>query len=190
MNIFIPETAPFTDEQRAWLNGFVAGMLGMERALATQGAQAAVIVPALPPATTEDEMPWHDPTLALDERMKLAEGRAIPLRLMAAMGQLDCGQCGYECRAYAGAIADGSETDIGKCVPGGRETAKKLKELLPLARSAAALVPAQAGAQMPARRRQARHRARLRPRRAGARAPRVVGRRSARPRPSARRATS
>ena len=150
MNVFIPETAPFTDEQRAWLNGFVAGMLGMERALATQGAQAAVIVPALPPATTEDEMPWHDPTLALDERMKLAEGRAIPLRLMAAMGQLDCGQCGYECRAYAGAIADGSETDIGKCVPGGRETAKKLKELLPLARSAAALVPAQAGAQMPA----------------------------------------
>jgi sulfite reductase (NADPH) flavoprotein alpha-component len=56
------------------------------------------------------------------------------------MGQLDCGQCGYECRTYAAAIADGSETDLGKCVPGGRETAKKLKELLPLARPAGAAV--------------------------------------------------
>jgi sulfite reductase (NADPH) flavoprotein alpha-component len=112
----------------------------------------------LPPAVTaEDEMPWHDPTLALDDRMKLAEGRVIPLRLMAAMGQLDCGQCGYECRRYAAAIADGSETDLGKCVPGGRETAKKLKELTrdvtPAKAGAQSLAhavsPAQAGAQLP-----------------------------------------
>ena len=144
MNVFIPETAPFTDEQRAWLNGFVAGMLGMERALAAQGAGAAAIAPPPAPATAEEEMPWHDPTLALDERMKLSEGRVIPLRLMAAMGQLDCGQCGYECRSYAAAIADGTETDLGKCVPGGRETAKKLKELFPKS-----ITPAQAGAQSP-----------------------------------------
>jgi sulfite reductase (NADPH) flavoprotein alpha-component len=131
MNLFIPETAPFNDEQRAWLNGFIAGMLGMERALAAQGAPA-VAAPVALPAAAEEEMPWHDPTLALAERMKLAEGRVIPLRLMAAMGQLDCGQCGYECRTYAAAIADGSETDLGKCVPGGRETAKKVKELVAL----------------------------------------------------------
>src|SRR5215831_12400853 len=134
MNVFIPETAPFTDEQRAWLNGFVAGMLGMERALAAQGASPAAIAAPTAPVAAEDEMPWHDPTLALDERMKLAEGRVIPLRLMAAMGQLDCGQCGYECRSYAAAIANGSETDLGKCVPGGRATAKKLKELVMQAR--------------------------------------------------------
>ena len=127
MQTLIPETAPFTGEQRAWLNGFVAGLLGAERALA-----AAVAVPAATPASlaAAQTLPWHDPTLALDARMDLAAGRPIELRLMAAMGQLDCGQCGYECRSYAAAIADGSESDLGKCVPGGRATAKKLKELL------------------------------------------------------------
>jgi sulfite reductase (NADPH) flavoprotein alpha-component len=126
--VFLPDSAPFTEEQRAWLNGFIAGMLGMERALAAQAAPATVA--AATPAAIEDELPWHDPTLALDERMKLAEGRTIPLRLMAAMGQLDCGQCGYDCQSYGAAIAEGAETDLGKCVPGGRDTAKKLKELM------------------------------------------------------------
>jgi sulfite reductase (NADPH) flavoprotein alpha-component len=135
--VFIPESAPFSAEQRAWLNGFVAGMLGAERALSTAGAPAAA--PAI--AAGEDEMPWHDPTLALDDRMKLAADRAIPLKLMAAMGQLDCGQCGYECRSYAAAIADGSETDLGKCVPGGRDTARKLKELAAQAGAAQARAP-------------------------------------------------
>src|SRR5438477_3458875 len=125
MQVFIPESAPFTNEQRAWLNGFVAGLLGMERALETSHPG----VGRDPVPIAEDDLPWHDPTLALDERMKLAADRAIPLRLMAAMGQLDCGQCGYECRTYAAAIAGGTETDLGKCVPGGRETAKKVKEI-------------------------------------------------------------
>ena len=33
-------------------------------------------------------------------------------------------------RSYAAAIAAGSDTDLGKCVPGGRATAKKLKEII------------------------------------------------------------
>ena len=127
MLALIPETAPFTDEQRAWLNGFVAGLLGAERAQA--GADAAPAVAPSIPASTET-LPWHDPTLALDARMELAADRPLELQLMAAMGQLDCGQCGYECRSYSAAIANGSETDLGKCVPGGRATAKKLKELV------------------------------------------------------------
>lgn len=141
--IFIPEGAPFSAEQRAWLNGFIAGMLGAEQALAAATAAPAIVQAA--PATSEDDMPWHDPTLALDERMKLAADRAIPLKLMAAMGQLDCGQCGYECRSYAAAIADGAEADLGKCVPGGRETARKLKELMahaPTAERAPSAAPA------------------------------------------------
>lgn len=130
MQIFIPESAPFTNEQRAWLNGFVAGLLGMERTLAGAGAPASAAAPvAATPASAGEEYPWHDPTLALDERMKLAADRPLELRMMAAMGQLDCGQCGYECRSYAAAVASGTEPDLGKCVPGGRETAKKLKEL-------------------------------------------------------------
>jgi sulfite reductase (NADPH) flavoprotein alpha-component len=145
MQVFIPESAPFTAEQRAWLNGFVAGILGMERALAaTTGGAAPPEELASAPAPVDD-MPWHDPTLSLDERMKLSEGRAIPLRLMAAMGQLDCGQCGYECRSYAAAIAQGTEPDLGKCGPGGRDTVKMLKELVASA-SAAAPVTARSDA--------------------------------------------
>ena len=125
--VFIPESAPFSETQRAWLNGFVAGLLGMDRAQPAPAGAAPLTAPA---AGVEEDFPWHDPTLALDERMKLAGGRPFERQLMAAMGQLDCGQCGYLCRTYAEAIAGGAETDLGKCVPGGRVTARKLKELL------------------------------------------------------------
>jgi sulfite reductase (NADPH) flavoprotein alpha-component len=125
MQVFLPDNAPFTDAQRAWLNGFIAGLLGVERAPATAAEPTPV-------ASALDDFPWHDPTLALDDRMKLADGRPLERRLMAAMGQLDCGQCGYLCKTYAEAIAGGAEADLGKCVPGGRDTAKKLKELIAL----------------------------------------------------------
>src|SRR5437879_4871791 len=144
MQIFLPENAPFTDAQRAWLNGFVAGLLGAGRAAATPDAQ----IPAPATALQGEDFPWHDPALTLDERMKLAADRPFERRLMAAMGQLDCGQCGYLCKTYAEAIAGGAEADLGKCVPGGRVTAKKLKELLaqhpapPAARPVAAGKPA------------------------------------------------
>src|SRR5207302_749683 len=100
--------------------------------------------PGPPAAATQvdEEFPWHDPTLALDERMKLAHGRSFERQLMAAMGQLDCGQCGYLCKTYAESIAGGAEADLGKCVPGGRITAKKLKELLAHRTSAPATRPA------------------------------------------------
>ena len=56
-------------------------------------------------------------TLPLDERMQLAEGRPLPQRLMAAMAQLDCGQCGYLCQTYAEAIAArrGEERSSAAC---------------------------------------------------------------------------
>lgn len=136
MQTILPESAPFTPEQRAWLNGFIAGLLGMER---LQNA-APTIAPA--PVQEDEQFPWHDPTLALDERLKLAAGRPLERQLMAAMGQLDCGQCGYLCKSYAEAIGSGADTDLGKCVPGGRETAKKLKELVALRPVAAAPVVA------------------------------------------------
>src|ERR1044071_4111400 len=116
--VFLPDNAPFTEPQRAWLNGFVAGLLGMERMQAAPGAPSAA--PAAAPQVEED-FPWHDPTLAIDERMKLAAGRPLERQLMAAMGQLDCGQCGYLCKTYAEAIAGGADADLGKCVPGRSE---------------------------------------------------------------------
>jgi len=46
------------------------------------------------------------------------------------MGQLECGQCGYLCQTYAEAIAAARRKSFGRCVPGGKETARMLKELM------------------------------------------------------------
>ena len=62
--------------------------------------------------------------------MKLAEGGPLPNKLMAAMAQLDCGACGYVCKTYSEAIAQGSEARLNLCSPGGSETSKTLKRLM------------------------------------------------------------
>src|SRR6185436_14178643 len=101
----IPENAPFTPEQRQWLNGFLAGFVSLETSgvTALSPDQSAALLPSAPAATPGDdgEAPWHDPSLVMDERMKLAEGRPLRRRLMAAMAQQDCGQCCYNCADYA-----------------------------------------------------------------------------------------
>jgi sulfite reductase (NADPH) flavoprotein alpha-component len=129
----IPETAPFSTSQRAWLNGFFAGLMG-----AADGAAAS------PPAAVElvIETPWHDPALTLAERMSLADGKAPELRLMAAMGQLDCGQCGYDCLNYSKALSEGIESDIGLCQPGGIATQRMIKQLMAEQSGSAATKPA------------------------------------------------
>lgn len=125
----IPENAPFSPAQRAWLNGFLAGLYGVAGGAGSQDGAAGMSVAAAPAPEPED-FPWHDPVMALNERMALAEGRALPQRLMAAMGQLDCGQCGYLCHSYATALAEGRETSTSLCVPGAKPTARLLKQLL------------------------------------------------------------
>jgi sulfite reductase (NADPH) flavoprotein alpha-component len=122
----IPDNAPFSSAQRAWLNGFFAGMVSVSSTQAAQPVMATV--PA--PVKEEEAFPWHDPALPMDERLKLAEGKPAARVLMAAMAQLDCGACGYVCQTYAEAIADGADRDVTKCVPGGGETTKKLRELV------------------------------------------------------------
>jgi sulfite reductase (NADPH) flavoprotein alpha-component len=131
----IPENAPFTSAQRAWINGWLAGYLATSEAVA--GAATAS-----PPPSAAENFPWHDPTLALDERLRLADGQPKERRLMAAMAQLDCGQCGYLCQTYAEAIARGAETSLSRCVPGAKATARALKELLEMPAAAAAAAPA------------------------------------------------
>lgn len=122
----LPVTAPFSAGQRAWLDGFIAGLFATTGE-AANAAPAAVELPG--PPDNDEDFPWHDPSLPLDERLALAEGGRQEHRLMAAMAQLDCGQCGFLCRTYAEAIAGGDEKSLTRCVPGGKATARKLKEL-------------------------------------------------------------
>jgi len=131
----LPESAPFTPAQRAWLNGFFASLLGIGAeghgngdGMALTGSATASA--SAPVAEVEEELPWHEPALPLEERLQLAEGRPYELKLMAAMAQLDCGACGYLCKTYSEAIATGEEKSLTKCTPGGKETSRKLKELV------------------------------------------------------------
>ncbi|MCA8987227.1 MAG: sulfite reductase subunit alpha [Planctomycetaceae bacterium] len=124
----LPDSAPFTDEQKAWLNGFLAGMLGLEEE--TPGNSAEVVSSQISAEPIEESFPWHDPGLSLEDRMTLAAEKPLERQLMAAMAQLDCGACGYVCQTYAEAIANGSEKSLKLCVPGAKDTTKKLKELL------------------------------------------------------------
>src|SRR5262249_36516298 len=93
------------------------------------GAAAPVTSPVSPPSE-DAAAPWHDPSLALEERMKLAAGRPLPRRMMAAMGQQDCGQCGYNCADYANSIFLPAEPRLNLCGPGGKATARMLKALV------------------------------------------------------------
>ncbi len=125
----IPSSAPFSEAQRSWLNGFFAGLLSNDAAVPLSPEQGAAMLQVPGAAEDDDDSPWHDQTLPIAERMKLAEGRPLRRRMMAAMAQQDCGQCGYNCRDYSNAIADKSEARLNLCVPGGKETARMLKAL-------------------------------------------------------------
>ena len=160
--MLIPETAPFTPEQRTWLNGFFAGLVSLDvpAITALSPEQNAALMPAAPGGPKgplgdgdgdDGEAPWHDQTLPLAERMALASGRPLRRRMMAAMAQQDCGQCGYNCEDYSNALAGKAEERLNLCVPGGKETARMLKQLTEEVGAAApAGVPAPAATLVPA----------------------------------------
>ena len=133
---FIPESAPFSVEQRTWLNGLFSGLFGLEEGVTPlSSADVAKLLPgfidagAAPAAEIDDGAPWHDPAMPLADRMKLAEGRPLQRRMMAAMAQQDCGQCGYNCHDYSQALFARTEERLNLCVPGGKDTARMLKQL-------------------------------------------------------------
>jgi sulfite reductase (NADPH) flavoprotein alpha-component len=158
----IPSSAPFTTEQRQWLSGFFAGLISADGTVVDRGItalsseEAAALMPSSAPQTAEEDdgAPWHDQTLQLAERMRLAEGKPLRRRMMAAMAQQDCGQCGYNCQDYADALFARTEGRLNLCVPGGKETARMLKALYQDVDGAASksnLAPAQAKAPESAR---------------------------------------
>ena len=162
----LPDNSPFSPLQRAWLDGYLAALFADEatprpNTIAPQGEPQSQPQPQRIQAEAED-FPWHDPALPLDDRLALAAAQPIEHRLMAAMGQLDCGQCGYLCHSYAEAIARGEEKQLTRCVPGGKATSRALKELLagtgtplpppvPAAAVSSGVAPAGSGEVLPAR---------------------------------------
>jgi sulfite reductase (NADPH) flavoprotein alpha-component len=128
----IPESAPFTPEQRTWLNGLFAGMISLDESVTQLSSeQAAGLLPDVLDlgADADDNAPWHDPAMSLADRMKLADGKPLPRRMMAAMAQQDCGQCGYNCKDYSAAIFNKKEERLNLCVPGGKQTTRMLQQL-------------------------------------------------------------
>ena len=70
----IPESAPFSPEQRVWLDGLFAGLLSLEGGItALSPEQAAALLPGAldlaaagkPAAEDDDGAPWHDPAMPL-----------------------------------------------------------------------------------------------------------------------------
>jgi sulfite reductase (NADPH) flavoprotein alpha-component len=129
----VPETAPFSEEQRSWLNGFFAGLVALDNtgAMPLSPDQSAALMPGAKPAAEDDDgdAPWHDQTLPIAERMSLAEDKPLRWKLMAAMAQQDCGQCGYDCKTYSAAIFAGQEARLNLCAPGGKDTTRMVKAL-------------------------------------------------------------
>lgn len=150
----IPESAPFTPEQRTWLNGFFSGLISLEGGVTALSPEenAALMAGAVAKGPLDDgddgEAPWHDQTIGLGDRMKLADGRPLRRRMMAAMAQQDCGQCGYTCADYSDALVVRKEARLNLCVPGGKDTARMLKSLYAELESSPA--PAPAAAPLPA----------------------------------------
>jgi sulfite reductase (NADPH) flavoprotein alpha-component len=125
----IPESAPFSAEQRSWLSGYFSALLSPDMLGATPIAGDAGTGAAGPELADNDKAPWHDPSIVIGERLDMAKERALAPRLMAAMAQQDCGQCGYNCADYANALFLKTEERLNLCAPGGKETARMLKNL-------------------------------------------------------------
>jgi sulfite reductase (NADPH) flavoprotein alpha-component len=125
----IPEDAPFTPEQRSWLSGFLAAVLTAPPPPPEAGGGPAGAPAPGPTLASNDEAPWHDPAMGLADRMQLADQKPLAPRLMAAMAQQDCGQCGYNCADYANALFNRHEKRLNLCAPGGKETQRMLKAL-------------------------------------------------------------
>jgi sulfite reductase (NADPH) flavoprotein alpha-component len=127
----LPENAPFAPEQRVWLSGFFAGYLKLDTAAVTalSSNEGAALLSGGNSEPEDIDAPWHDPAMAITERMALAEGKPVKRRMFAAMAQQNCGQCGYLCETYSAAIASGAEPKLNLCAPGGKDTLRMLKQL-------------------------------------------------------------
>ena len=64
---FIPESAPFTPEQRTWLNGLFAGLFGLEEGVTP--LSAADVAKLLPGLVGDAAAPAGDPSRSTTARL-------------------------------------------------------------------------------------------------------------------------
>src|SRR3978361_450381 len=88
----IPSSAPFSEAQRSWLNGFFVGLLSTDGAASLSSGQGTALLQAPAGDGDDGEAPWHDQTLPIAERMKLGDGRPLRRRMMAETGTQAWGQ--------------------------------------------------------------------------------------------------
>ena len=62
----VPETAPFSDEQRSWLNGFFAGLVSLDNGVTPLSAEQGAAFMTSSDAD-DGEAPWHDQTIPINE---------------------------------------------------------------------------------------------------------------------------
>ena len=67
----IPSSAPFSEAQRSWLNGFFAGLLS-DAPTPLSAEQGAAVMQGAGGDGDDGEAPWHDQTMPIADRMKLA----------------------------------------------------------------------------------------------------------------------
>ena len=115
-------------EYGKWPVAEIAGQRAAAKSKQPPAPELATVVADT--AKPTEEAPWHNPDLALPERMKLAEKGTLKDKLFAAMAQTDCTACGWDCEGYAEAIAKGETKDLTLCVPGEDETESMLKQLM------------------------------------------------------------
>jgi len=96
----------------------------------TAAVMEAAAPEVVPEAGASPAVPFHNENMTLPERMDLAKGMDLKMKLFAAMAQTDCGACGWDCEGYGNALATGETNDISLCVPGETETLDMLKKLM------------------------------------------------------------
>ena len=66
---FIPKSAPFTPEQRTWLNGLLAGLFGLEEASRRSPPRKSRLLPGLLPARRHAPAPAEGDTKSTTARL-------------------------------------------------------------------------------------------------------------------------
>ncbi len=84
----IPSSAPFSEAQRSWLNGFFAGLLS-DAPTPLSAEQGAAVMQGAGDGD-DGEAPWHDQTMPMGKRSQARAKRASTSAFPAARKPRGC----------------------------------------------------------------------------------------------------